>query len=334
MDLTKKIARSFVLPLALILGADRYLLKKKKKSCCILNFHGVRKYNNNVFNNRHMPVSEFEKTLIYLKKNYNIVSLSEMFDLHRSKQGVAKKTIALTFDDGYANNFDIAYPVLKKHNIPATFYIISKCLVNDNYLAWPDIIDIIKKNHREDIQLSDYTFKYPSFYCDALKLDLPAYLKTCGDQTEPLAYELLGRFKYDEEELKESPELLTLISAENISKFANERLIEFGSHSHSHFNMEFLSDQVARQELVNSKEIIESKIGKKIITFAFPDGSYLPKTVEFAKEVGYINISAVEYRHHENNSDPNLLARYTISNSTTYESNALRLAKQFDIYGF
>jgi len=334
MSLSKNIARNFILPLAIGLKGDQYFLKKASKNCCIINFHGVRKNNNEVFNNRHMPVSEFEKTIIYLKKNYNIVTISEMFEIHRSKRKVNRKTIALTFDDGYANNFDIAFPVLKKHNVPATFYIISKCLTHTNYLSWPDAIDIIKKNHKDDLKVNDYVFKYPSFYNEDLKLDLQGYLKTCGDQTETLAHELSKQFHYEDNEIKRSPELLLLISGENISKYANEPLIEFGAHSHTHPNMEFLDKEAAQQQLKKSKEIIEEKIGKKIITFAFPDGSYLPETISLAKEIGYTNIAAVEYRHNENNSDPNLLARYTISNSTTYESNALRLAKQFDTYGF
>lgn len=334
MSLSKNIARTIVLPLTLAMGVDKLLLAKTKHSCCILNFHGVRKNNNAVFNNRHMPVNDFEKVIVYLKKNFDIVTLPEIFEIHRTKRKVSRKTVALTFDDGYENNFKIALPVLKKHNVPATFYIISKSLVVDNYLAWPDMIDVIKKDHKQDIVVKNQVFKYPSFYNEHLKLDLPAYLKTLGEETETLASELLAQFDYKARELKTSPELLLLINGNDISNYANESLIEFGAHSHSHCNMEFLSTDSATKELKLSKEIIEEKTGKQIISFAFPDGSYLPSTVELAKTLGYKNVAAVEYRHSENNSDPNLLSRFTISNSTTLESNALRLAKDFDIYGF
>jgi len=98
--------------------------------------------------------------------------------------------------------------------------------------------------------------------------------------------------------------------------------------------MEVLDRQTAENQLKQSKEIIEKKIGKKVISFAFPDGSYKKATVELAKEAGYKNIVAVEYRYNENNNNPNLLARFTVSNSSTYECNAIRLAKQFGSYGF
>jgi len=334
MSLAKTIARQIILPLSLNLKVDKYFLKKTSKSCCIINFHGVRKNNNTVFNNRHLPVSEFEKIIIYLKKNYDIVPLSELFEIHRTKRKVTRKTVALTFDDGYLNNFEIALPVLKKYNAPATFYIISKGLLVDNYLSWPDAIDLVMKNHKENIHLDGHTFKHPAFYNEELKLDLPAYLKTCGDRTEKLAYELANKFNYQVEEIKKKPELLLMINGEGISKYANEPLLEFGAHSHSHCNMEFLNKEVAEFELKTSKDLVEQKTGKKVISFAFPDGSYSAETMSIAKKVGYENMAAVSYKNKENNSDPNLLSRFTISNSTTFESNVLRLSREFETYGF
>jgi peptidoglycan/xylan/chitin deacetylase (PgdA/CDA1 family) len=334
MSFQKQVIRGFILPLALNFKTDKYLLKKSRKSCCIINFHGVRKNGTIPFNNRHMPVSDFEKMLVYLKKNYTIVPLSEIFEIHRSKRPLKRKTIALTFDDGYENNFDIAFPLLKKHNIPATFYLISKGLNSKNYLVWPDALDLVKKHHKEDIQIDNVIFRYPSFVNSEMGLDLFSYLKSLGDQAEYLTNELLHRYHYHIDEIKKIPELLLLVNAEKLSRFINEPLLELGSHSHTHFNMEYLSKEKALEELVNSKRIIENLTGRPVISLAFPDGSYSPETVELAVSTGYSDISAVEYKHNENNLNPNLLSRFTISNSTTYESNAIRLAKQFDLYGF
>ena len=334
MNLTKKIIRRVLFPLALSFKVDEYFLKKSVGSCCIVNFHGVRKTNMETFNNRHMPLDEFEKIIVYLKNKFNIVSLNEMFEIHRSKKTVSKKTVALTFDDGYANNFEIAFPILKRHNIPATFYIISKCLTLNPYLSWPDMIDLVKKNHKSDISINDHIFRFPRFYNTDLKLDLADYLKTCGNDTEEIAYNLFRQLDCRYTELKKYSELLLLINSKNISKYANEPLIEFGAHSHTHCNMEFLDEDLANHELKISKEIIEAKTGKNVTTFAFPDGSYLPETIKLAKNSGYKNIAVVEYRYNENNSNPDLLSRFPISNSTTWQSNALRLAKEFDKYGF
>lgn len=334
MSVSKTIARKLILPLAVSLEVDNHYLKKAGRSCCIINFHGVRRHDTGVFNNRHMIASEFEKMIVYLKKRFAIVPLSEAFEIHRSKQKMPRRTVALSFDDGYVNNFEVALPILKKHGVPATFYIISKGLTETDYVSWPDVIDVIRAYHQKDLTVNGHVFSFPSFYNKALGLDLLSYLKTCGNQAESLAYGLLNGFSYLEKELKRAPELLQLISGQAITGYAAEPLLEFGAHSHSHFNMEYLDMATARAELKQSLEILEHRTGKKVISFAFPDGSYLPETVTLAKELGYKNMAAVEYRYNERNADPNLLSRFTISNSTTWQSNALRLSKQFDLFGF
>jgi peptidoglycan/xylan/chitin deacetylase (PgdA/CDA1 family) len=334
MSLSKKIIRNLVFPIALGLNADNYFLKKTRNSCCIINFHGVRKTNQEPFNNRHLPLAEFENLIIYLKQKFDIVPLSKLFEIYGTKKHLSKKTIAITFDDGYANNFEIAFPVLKRHNIPATFYIISKCLTHANYLCWPDMIDLVKKNQKNDVCIHGHVFMFPGFYNKALQQDLAAYLKTCGSETEKIAYDLFSQLDCTDNEIKKHPELLLMINGEDISKFAHEPLIEFGAHSHTHCNMEFLDEAATKFELKASKEIIEAKTGKEVITFAFPDGSYLPETIKMARDTGYKNIAVVKYKYNENKSDPVYLSRFTVSNSTTWQSNVLRLAKEFDEYGF
>ena len=85
---------------------------------------------------------------------------------------------------------------------------------------------------------------------------------------------------------------------------------------------------------MQSKKIIEAATGKEVISLAFPDGSYSKNTLDIAFSLGYKNLVAVEYKFNENNSVKGLLSRFTISNSTTVESNMLRLAMHYDKYAF
>jgi len=334
MSLSKYFARKFVFPALVFFKYDKFLLGKSSKMCCVINFHGVRRLDTGVFNNRHMPVKDFEQVIKYLKSNYNVVSLKEMFEIHRSNKKPNKKTVALTFDDGYLNNFKFALPVLKAQNVPATFYIISKGLTDDDFFLWPDAIDLIKKHYQKDIQIKEFVFKAPAFYNDELKLDLLAYLKTCGKETVNLVNDLLKAHPDIRQKMKELSEFTQLVNSNEISHYKNESLLEFGSHTHSHFNLEYLNSNEAQDELKTSKLIIEDKTGKKVISIAFPDGSYSKDTLKISAQEGYDNMVVVDYKFNENNQDKNMLSRFTISNSTTPQSNFIRLAKQFDKYGF
>lgn len=334
MSISKIIARKVVLPILTGLRFDKLLLLSAKNNCVIVNFHGVSDVLGNRFNNRHIDINEFEKILIYLKENFRIVGLPEIFEIHRSGKQPNKKTIALTFDDGYLNNFSKALPVLKKHNIPATFYLISKGLIDDFYYVWPDIIDLIQRNVKENITLEEEIFRYPSFYSDKLKLNLVDFLKSCGSIREKYIKELTDKYSFHLDIAKKYPQLIELIRKNEFPKYANEPLIEYGSHTHTHFNLEYLTSSECEAELLESKKIIKEFTGKDPISLAFPDGSYSKETLEVASRTGYKNLVAVSYKFNEANKDPNLLSRFTISNSTTWQSNALRLASEFKKFAF
>jgi peptidoglycan/xylan/chitin deacetylase (PgdA/CDA1 family) len=334
MSISKIIARKIVLPVLVWLKIDKLMLSRSKNNCVIINFHGVSDVVGNRFNNRHLDVSEFEKILIYLNNNFKIVSLPEIFEIHRSGKQPKQKTIALTFDDGYVNNFSKALPVLKKHNIPATFYLISKGLVEDSYYVWPDIIDLIQRNVKESITIDKSVFSYPGFYSDKLKLSLVDFLKSSGSKREKYIKELTDKYSFHSEMAKKHPQLIELIRKNEFSKYAKEPLIEYGSHTHTHFNLEYLSKSECEIELVESSRIIKEFTGKDPISLAFPDGSYSKETLEVALKSGYKNLAAVTYKFNEANKDPNLLSRFTISNSTTWQSNALRLGSEFKKFAF
>ena len=89
----------------------------------------------------------FERQMRFLREHkYNIVSLEELTDLIKNKKKIPSKTIVITFDDGYLDNYTNAYPVLKKYNIPATIFVvinrIGKHLGNDDYMSWQQIKEL------------------------------------------------------------------------------------------------------------------------------------------------------------------------------------------------
>lgn len=334
MSLTKNISRKIVFPTLLTLGFEKLLLSFKSNKNIIINFHGVTNIKGNRFNNRHIDASEFEKIIIYLNKNYNVVPLKDIFEIYRSKKTTSKRTIALTFDDGYINNFTVALPILKKHNVPATFYLISEGLVNKDFYVWPDVIDLIQKNTKQDLVFSFGTFKFPNFYCEELKLSLVDLMKKSGNKREDYLNEIKTKYPVYLTEAAKFPELIKLITKEEIAAYKNEPMIEYGSHTHLHYNLEHLNEQKCLEEVNRSKQLIEESIGKSIVSLAFPDGSYNATTIANCKKAGYENVTAVSYKLNENNTDPYILSRFTISNSTTFESNILRLVMQYDEFGF
>ena len=91
-----------------------------------------------------VSVAGFEKQMRFLKEHrYNVVTLNELVDLLRGKKKIPLNTVAITFDDGYLDNYTNAYPILKKLKLPAAIFVVvnrvGKRLGNDEYMTWQQI---------------------------------------------------------------------------------------------------------------------------------------------------------------------------------------------------
>lgn len=86
--------------------------------------------------------ASFREQMRFLKtRNYNVVKLEDLPGLIK-KGRIPYKTIAITFDDGYENNYMCAYPVLKEFGIPATIFIVPALVGIEDYLTWDQVVEM------------------------------------------------------------------------------------------------------------------------------------------------------------------------------------------------
>ena len=96
----------------------------------------------------------FERQMEFLKAHqYEVLSLSEYLDLLKSQKPIPKKSVVITFDDGYDNNFVHAFPVLKKMEFPAAIFIQVDGISRAGYMTQEDI-SILLDN---DIEIGSHT---------------------------------------------------------------------------------------------------------------------------------------------------------------------------------
>ncbi|MFH1423744.1 MAG: polysaccharide deacetylase family protein [Candidatus Nealsonbacteria bacterium] len=86
----------------------------------ILMYHSVE-YNKIFFT---VKPEDFQKQLAYLKeKDYSVIPLAKLAEMIKNKEKIAAKTVVLTFDDGFADNYSNVFPILKKYNFPGTIFL-------------------------------------------------------------------------------------------------------------------------------------------------------------------------------------------------------------------
>ena len=116
----------------------------KRYRTIILTYHRIR----NDGKDSHISVStdNFGKQMTYLKKHFNVISLNTLVKNAQERPDTLMDNVAITFDDGYKDNFLNAYPILRKHRLPATIFLISKQVGKKEEILNIDEINIMKRD--------------------------------------------------------------------------------------------------------------------------------------------------------------------------------------------
>lgn len=89
---------------------------------------------------RVVSIQSFERQMRFLKNHrYNVLPLEELAVLIKDKKKIPPRTLAITFDDGYKNNYNFAFPILKRYNLPATVFVIINEVNRPDRLSWKEI---------------------------------------------------------------------------------------------------------------------------------------------------------------------------------------------------
>ncbi|MCW5907697.1 MAG: polysaccharide deacetylase family protein [Chitinophagales bacterium] len=330
MSVAKTIARTVVYPFITALGIERLFASLNKNNKLILVYHGVVDSPDHTLSPGPIATSQFKQHLVYFKKHFDIVSLDEIFEMYRNDHTPKRKTIAITFDDGYENNYTNAFPLLKKMDVPATIFVVSQ-LLEGNYVTWYDLLFLLRKDLKTELIDTGVVGAHRVKSFDGL-LDLTKSLKI--EEREKLMNEIRRLLPQKDYTASYPPEHWRLMNKEQLQEMASLPFIEIGAHSHNHPNLGLIDIESASTEMLDCKKMLEDAIQKEVKSIAYPDGSYNDKVKEMSLRLGYKNLLAVDYRCFSDKNDKNVLPRYCISSTTTFESNMINVNMHFGTYGF
>lgn len=259
----------------------------------ILFYHKVD-YNAAPFFGVAVGPDVFERQIRFLKRHYKIVDLSALNQLEQLDLTYSTDVIVITFDDGYRNNYTHAFPILKKYNVPATIFLATDYIGN-NQLLWHDklswilykAVNLPGSRRLMKFELSQEIIGEVERFLAAdssgrvsILRSLVALLKAYSAQERGEVIKRLAEacrvntWPGDDER-----PMLSWDEVIEMSKYG----ISFGSHSMSHPVLSDISVEEARREIVESKNIIEEQIQKPVTTFAYPYGKYRDYTDEVTK---------------------------------------------------
>jgi peptidoglycan/xylan/chitin deacetylase (PgdA/CDA1 family) len=337
MSAIKYLSRNFVFPLFSSLGINDVVRRLSSNNMLVLCLHGVANSNANKINGRHMLAADFDKLCGYLSAKTDVVSLDEIFEMKQNGMKPKRKTVAITFDDGYVNNLETAAPILLKHKLKATFYVMTAPLTNPNYLAWPDLIDVLNaKSNQTSFKFGDNTFiKHNGTLINAdTKESAYVHFKKSGYERLEIFDKVYTDYKVNELLKSTNPEHIKISNTAQVVQLSKPNLFDIGSHTVNHFCLANIDIELAKQELQNSKTELENILQKPVTSIAYPDGSYNDNVLEVSKRVGYKSLVLVNYKNEKDKLNAEVLPRLSVSNTTNYAANIFHLSKAFGSDGF
>jgi peptidoglycan/xylan/chitin deacetylase (PgdA/CDA1 family) len=232
----------------------------------ILMYHGIP----------GTSAAAFERQMRYLRACFDVVPLSSLVPPLRPQPGRMK--IALTFDDGLRNNVTVAYPILSKLGLPATFFVCPQ-LIDRGLWLW---------NHQARQRLKRLDAKDRANL--ALEVGSPsAEVEPFIDWMKSLAPSLRRTV---EASVRKATPGFRATSAErdafDIARWEDLRMlapevITVGSHTLTHPILTTLAEAELETEIGGSRLVLEEKLQRPVELFAYPNGSQNPKVYECAR---------------------------------------------------
>ncbi len=228
----------------------------------------------------------------YLKKNYNIISLDNLVSYLKERR-IPRKSVVITFDDGYVDNYLYARPILEKLEIPATFFIVTS-YINTNRLFWWDrLVEIFhpkRKLPALTLKINKIKFTYKLSNPHKRKQAfgyIHGLLKYSSPQVIDRSISYLERWAKSGE-VEDS--IYRAMNEEELKKMAKNRLFRIGAHTHQHSQLSQQTVALQGREIKKSKQKLEKIIQVPVSLFSYPYGSkkdYNTHTVRILKESGF-----------------------------------------------
>lgn len=264
----------------------------------------------------------FRQQMEYLKRHFEILPLSQAIE-PANEEGPDTPTVAITFDDGFQNNFDVAFPILNELSIPATIFLPTEFIGSAECIWFCQVNRAFTKTTHSSLSWKgreyDLTTKSARAHASAL---IQAQLKT---YPHPRLLEelrlLVAELGEDPDKPAEDGSPYLMLSGEAIRQMMVSRLIEFGGHTKSHAILSLLPYATRKREIVSSIARIRELTGKPCSLFSFPNGrpeDYDARCIAVLKAAGVMAaVTATEGINHP--GQPLLeLQRFGIGSDTTF----------------
>lgn len=220
------------------------------------------------------------------KKLFQLTTLGAWVAAKAAGEPLPAKACAITFDDGWLDNYEYAFPILQAEQAPATVFVVAEKIGTD-FQFWPNIVAaLLLNNNIQELR------KHPLFATILSELPIAGVainreqmaecirrLKRFSDQD---IFAALGDINWRQLTGHLPP---ALMNWPQLLEMQNSGLVEIGSHTCNHKRLnDALSPADLQHEILHSRQLIEQHTQRPSPLFCFPNGDYSPQALALVQE--------------------------------------------------
>lgn len=244
-----------------------------RNALTIIAYHAVIDTPLTVYDWCFLDEFSFREQIKYLKTHFNVVHLSEAIELIENGD-IDRPTAVVTFDDGFQNNYDVAFPILHQYGIPATIFLTTKYIDTDDTIWFCKLNHALIKTRETRLSWNGSLFNIAhsseKAYTSAL---IQLRLKEMSHEDILKQVREIIMQTSDDPDYPISPDSpYRILSSDAITKMVESGLFEFGAHTDSHAILSNLSSREKEEEIARSVRQVEGFTQKPCKLFAYPNG--------------------------------------------------------------
>lgn len=227
--------------------------------------------------------------------------------------------VAVTFDDGYRDNYANAFPILRETGVPATIFLTTDAIDSQEPRWWDRVVMSVRELRKAPDLVRSASDRVPESVRSALNaaVEVDENLADGAIVSLVIALKSLdagtrGEFLRLLDGLAPCTKTDLMMTWDMIRAMRGD-VVEFGSHTVTHPFMSRLTDDEARAELSRSKQRIETELGATISSFAYPNGKradYTPQTLALLEACGYALALTTEKNVNDRQTPPLEMYRF------------------------
>lgn len=248
----------------------------------------------------------FKEHLECLSGNFRVMTLRELMRCLKDRQ-LPKRAVVLTFDDGYADNFLKAKPLLERYNTPATMFVSTGSLDTNREFWWDELENLVlmTPSFPEGLQLTirGNTHHWAMMDCHSSSFSLNENGTKSQQQFRHEVYKALHQLLRPITQAERDVAMNQLwsqmkrkgrprssyraLTSEEVRRLSDPKIVEIGAHTVTHPMLPLQDFSTQQWEMKESRRKLEEIVGQPVTSFAYPYGKLNQTSVQIAKELGF-----------------------------------------------